>query len=143
MLAFLRRPWVSSRALRCGAHRGPACTPRCRFGSRPGSVARALGVQCHEIWHVVAGLLSDQLEPTGPVQPRKLYFFSFFTFVLLLLTHHSSWLSTTINRQPRYNSRASSFSLCDNHERCFCVWLRERAYVCLCVIVGSYNSSRS
>ena len=90
--AFLRRPWVLSRAFRCGAHRGPACTPRCRFGSRPGSVARALGVQCHEIWHVVAGLLSDQLEPTGPVQPRKLSFVFHFSpfFVLLLLTHHSN-----------------------------------------------------
>ena len=32
--------------------------------------------------------------------------------------------------QPRYNSRASSFSLCDSHERCFCVWVREEAYMC-------------
>ena len=33
--------------------------------------------------------------------------------------------------QPRYNStRASSFSLCDNHVRCFCV--RVCARVCVC-----------
>ena len=31
--------------------------------------------------------------------------------------------------QPRYNSRDSMFSLCDCHERCFCVWARERACV--------------
>ena len=36
--------------------------------------------------------------------------------------------------QPRYNSRASSFSLCDSHERCFRVWVRERARVCVRVI---------
>ena len=34
----------SSRALGCGARRGPACTPRRKFGSRAGSVARSLGV---------------------------------------------------------------------------------------------------
>ena len=32
-------------------------------------------------------------------------------------------------RQPRYNSRASSFSRCDSHERCFCVWVRAHACV--------------
>ena len=32
-------------------------------------------------------------------------------------------------RQPLSNSRASSFSLCDSHEGCFCVWARERACV--------------
>ena len=31
---------------------------------------------------------------------------------------------------PRYNSRASSFSLCDSHERCLSVWVRERACMC-------------
>ena len=30
----------------------------------------------------------------------------------------------------RSNSRASRFSLCDSHERCFCVWAREYACVC-------------
>ena len=60
--AFLRRPWVFSRALGCGARRGPACTPRRKFGSRAGSVARALGVQSREIWQVITGLLSADLE---------------------------------------------------------------------------------
>ena len=47
--SFLRRPWVFSCALGCGARRGPACTPRRKFWSRPGSVARAVGVQSREI----------------------------------------------------------------------------------------------
>ena len=63
LLAFLRRPWVASHALGCGARRGPACTPRRKFGSRAGSVARALGVQRREIWQVITGLLSAELEP--------------------------------------------------------------------------------
>ena len=41
---LLRRPLVVSRALGCGARRGPAGTLRRTFGPRPGSVARALGV---------------------------------------------------------------------------------------------------
>ena len=40
--------------------------------------------------------------------------------------------------QPRYNSRASSFSRCDSHERCFLC-----ARVCVCVILGAYSSSRN
>ena len=43
-------------------------------------------------------------------------------------------------RHPRYNSRASSFSLCDSHERCFCVCVRERACVCVFVFIGFYSS---
>ena len=34
-------------------------------------------------------------------------------------------------RLPRYNSHASSVTLCDSHERCFSVWVRERAYTCV------------
>ena len=45
-----------SRALGCGARRAPACTPRCKCGSRPGSMARALGVQSREIWQVTTGI---------------------------------------------------------------------------------------
>ena len=70
--SFLFRPWVFSRDLGCGARRGAACTPQRKFGSRPGFVARALGVQSREIWQVIAGSLSDQLEPTRPMEnPKK------------------------------------------------------------------------
>ena len=53
--AFLRRPCVFSRALDCGARRGPTGTRRRKFGSRVGSVARALGVRSREIWQVITG----------------------------------------------------------------------------------------
>ena len=59
----LFRPRVFSRALGCGARRRPACTPRCKCGSRSGSVARALGVRSREIWRVPRGSLSAQPEP--------------------------------------------------------------------------------
>ena len=40
---------VFSRGLGCGARRGAACTRRCKCGSRPGSMARALGVRSRGI----------------------------------------------------------------------------------------------
>ena len=59
---FLRRPWVLSRALGCGARRGPACRQRRNFAFRACPVARAPGVQSCEIWQVITGLLSAELE---------------------------------------------------------------------------------
>ena len=66
--AFLRRPWVFSRALGCGARRGPACTPRRTSGRRAGCVARALGVQSCEIWQEITGLLSAKLDPSKTLE---------------------------------------------------------------------------
>ena len=48
----LRRSWVFCRAFGCGARTGGPCTPRRKFESRAGSVARAPGVQSREIWQV-------------------------------------------------------------------------------------------
>ena len=59
---FSPAPVGLSRALGCGAHRGAACTPRRKFGSRAGSVARALDVQSRQIRQVITGLLSVELE---------------------------------------------------------------------------------
>ena len=61
---LFQRPWVFSRTLGCEARRRPACTPRRKFGSRAGCVARALGVQSLEIWRVITGLLFAELEPS-------------------------------------------------------------------------------
>ena len=58
---FLFWPRVFSRALGCGARRGPDCT-RYKCASRPGSVASALGVQSPQIWRVITGSLSAQPE---------------------------------------------------------------------------------
>ena len=53
-----------ARALGCGARRGTPCTRRCKCGPRPGSVARALGVQSRAIRQVITGSLSDLPEPS-------------------------------------------------------------------------------
>ena len=53
-----------SRALGYGARSGAACTPRRKFGSRTGSVARALSIQSREVWQVITGLLCVELEPS-------------------------------------------------------------------------------
>ena len=55
--------FLFSRALGCGARRGVACTPRCKCGSRRGSVARALSLQRREIWQETTGSLSDEPSP--------------------------------------------------------------------------------
>ena len=50
--------------------------------------------------------------------PPKLLVFPFFRLSLLLFLEVPQQLSKA--RQPGYNSRVSSVSLCDSHERCFC-----------------------
>ena len=99
---MLGRPRVVSRALRCGASRGPACTPRRKRGSRPGSVARALGVQSRTIWQVVMGSCSATPDRSGPWKPHV---FLFFFFAL------SSQLQPSIT--PSH--KLSSSLLCDSH----------------------------
>ena len=44
---------------------------RRKSGPRPISVARALGVQSREKWHVTTGSISDDLEPTRPIETRN------------------------------------------------------------------------
>ena len=65
---FFRRPWFFSRALGYGARRGAACTPRRKFESRAGSLARTLGVQSREISQVSTGLLSAELKPSKTME---------------------------------------------------------------------------
>ena len=43
-------------------------TPWRKFGSRPGCVARALGVQSRKIWKVITWLLSAELEPSKAME---------------------------------------------------------------------------
>ena len=101
-----------SRDLGCGACRRIACTPRCKCGSRPGSVARALGVQSREIWQVIAGLLCNQLEPTRPTQTPKMSFCSCFSpLSAAAVSEVPQKPSKSKAKQPRYNSsRTSSVS---------------------------------
>ena len=94
-------------------------------------------------WLVFAGLFSrhrclPSQSQAGPWKNSKMSSF------------HSSPLSAAVTevlqqpskaRQPRYNSRASSVSLCDSHERCLCVCARERGCVYM-FILGSYKGLR-
>ena len=54
--AFLRRSWVFSRALGCGARRGHACAPRRKFWPRLGFRGRMLWALNVEIWQVNHGV---------------------------------------------------------------------------------------
>ena len=96
---------------------GPVRAPWCR----------ALGAQSRKVWRVPTGSLSEQLEPTRPMQSPKTSFFNIHPSLLLFFQVPQQ---PSKARQPRYNSRASSLSLCDSHERCFCAWVRERACHC-------------
>ena len=66
----------------CPARRGPACTPRHKFGSRAGFVARALGIQSREIWNFITGLLSAEVEPGNAIENPH---FSHFHSCIILL----------------------------------------------------------
>ena len=111
--AFVRRPWVFSRALGCEARRGPACTPRRKFGSRASSAARALGVQSREIWQVIAGLLSA--EPGKTME----------THMSAVLLHCKSSLLC-----GSHGTRAVAHQACVGHYYA-CV---DIAYACLCCV---------
>ena len=72
--------------------KGGRVSPRQQCGSRPGSVARVLGVQSGAIWQESAGSLSAELDPTMPMEtPPKCKFSHFFhPSLLLFLKYHSS-----------------------------------------------------
>ena len=127
--SFRFRPRVFSRAFGCGTRRGPACTPRRKCESRADCVACAAGVQSREMWQVIAGLLSDELEPTRPMQTPTVSFCSFFhPYLLLFFKNHSnhrmlgSHGTTTALQAFPFVTATNSASAC----------VRERACVCVC-----------
>ena len=65
---FLWRPLVVARALGCGARREARLYATAQVWVPGGLVARALGGQSREIWHVVTGLLSAELEPSETME---------------------------------------------------------------------------
>ena len=82
------------------------------YGSRSGSVARALGAQSREIWQGTTGSVSDQLEPTGPIQtPTTSCFHYHLSAVLIQAPQQPS----KARKPRRYSNRASSFCLCESH----------------------------
>ena len=101
---------------------------RRKFGPRPGSVARALGVQSRANWQVITGSLSAEPEPRKTMETPHLHFLAIAHSCMMLPLYHicittvSQTLKLSTLWQPRYNSsRTSGSSLCDRHRRCICV----------------------
>ena len=84
--ALLFRSRVFSRALGCGARRGPACTHGASFGPWPCSVARALGVQSHSSWQVITGMHSASPSLAGQWKLHNVLFYLLLLFHVLITT---------------------------------------------------------
>ena len=63
-----RRPFLP---LSAAGHAGGRVYTRCKFGPRPGSVARALGVQSRGIWQVPTGSHFASSSPAGQWKPHN------------------------------------------------------------------------
>ena len=61
-----------SRSRLRGMQGARVCSRR-EFGPRRSSVARALGVQSRSSWHVITGSLSDEPQPTRPLENHTKY----------------------------------------------------------------------
>ena len=117
---------------RLKAQRGAVCTPWCKFGPRPGSVARALGVQSRGELAVFAGSFSADPEPIEPMEtnPQTLFFFVLCCCVLLTVSVQQPYQpsnavcfdAATVQQQPRFNFPP----FCDSNKRCFCLCVRAR-----------------
>ena len=104
---FLFRPRVFSRALDCGAPRGPACARRCECGSRSGSVARVLGANSGE-------------QPWDRFPPGQ-------SLARQCKTHVSAFFSTTTMRVWRVLARTRAVGVLPVGV-CMCAGL------CICVV---------
>ena len=127
--AFLLRPRACPRVLGCGARRGAACTPRRKFGPRPGSVARAPGPQSRASWQAITGSHSALPSNAGHWKPH-------FKRFLLLLLHHVCITPRPSSSQVLYFVAAMveqqsliKFFPHDGNGRCICV--------CACVCHAS------
>ena len=108
-------------ALSGAGHAGGRLYTTVECESRPGSIARALGVQSREIW------LSVELEPRKTTERKHFIFFALFL-------HHCCTAT-----KPRYDTR-SSFRRCYSHGHCLCgcgraygcIWECMRVCVCVC-----------
>lgn len=145
----LFRPWVLSRGLGCVAYtEGPArvCTLRRKFELRHGpgsmSVARALDVQSRGKLALLAfsGIAFRPARAKASPTPTSKLSWSRILLHLLLLWYFRSTTAAFkgyiyIGGHDIQQPHASSFSLRDSHERCFCVCVRERA----CVYCHQYD----
>ena len=104
--------------------------------SRLGSVARALGVQSlRDPASNRGNRFPSSYSQRGPWKPlkcekkKKTSVVHLSADVSQVLQQPSKAIQAATVQQPR----VKLFSpLCDSHERCFCVCVRERAFVCMC-----------
>ena len=116
---FLFRSRVFSRALRCGARRGPACLRRCKCGCRPGSMARVL-------WAFKVAESGES--PRNPFRGgRAEQDNGNPTFQFFLL--HFCFCSAVV--QPRSHLAQAYLCVC---ARCVCVCVRVCVGLCMCVL---------
>ena len=100
-------------------------------------MASALGVESREIWRATTGSLSDQLEPTRPMETKKIHISLLCALLCaryLPQVYHTMVQPQTLYTltQPRHNiSRPSSFCLCDRHQSI--------VLLVACVIQGYYS----
>ena len=102
-------PRVFSRALGCGTRGGAACTHGAKFGPRPCSLARALGVQSRSSRQVITGLHSASPSHAGQWKPTSFYFCSAAALSCLYHTLPQA-LKLSTWWQPRCNSSRTSSS---------------------------------
>ena len=128
--ALLFRSRVFSRALGCGARRGPACTLRSKIGPRPGSVASALGVQSRGELALFVGSLSAKPDLSKTMETHTKYVnHGRFSHVLLCITARTS-RAATLQQPPRF--------------KLFPLWQQRLMLlrVCACVSVGAIGPTR-
>ena len=102
----------SSFVLSAGGHAGGPCTLRRKCEPWPGSVARALRIQSHEIWQVTTGSLSDQPEPSESIETRHFsYFFSLSSQVLLSHRPSTSQALYSVEATAQQQSHIKLFPL--------------------------------
>lgn len=120
---FLFWPPVVSRAVGCGARKGPRVQyVRHMFGPRPGFVVRALGVPRRAELALFARSISGEPESKSvPWKPPNCLLFYFALCCCVSVSVTSTYTSLRMLdalTQPLYNnSPASTFPLCDTRER--------------------------
>lgn len=149
MQALLPRTWVFSHVFGCAACWRPTRTLPRTSGSRPSSVARALGVHSRDSLLFFKGVHSALPSRAGPWKPTIRFVFALSSLrtnrmirllVYLYITPNSKLFALW---QPPYNSsRDSTSSVCVCHGQCSCACMFCLVSMCIaCCHVITITSS--